>query len=119
MKAAEIIDNFMKGNFKVSISEKQKSWLVSQAKKEGLTGSGSCSESVYFEDCFYSISPCKRLASGGSYVGTKIIQGRYNLEKKFFIKFQTGDKITAVYGQTDLEHFRREGYLFDIIKPIK
>ena len=117
MTTTEIIANFMKGNSKVTISEKQKSWLIGQAKKEGVPmGYDGWHDTIYFDDCFYQIKQCKTLASGGSYVGTRTIQGKYNIEKLFTVRFtDTGN--TFVYGQHEVERVTREGYQFEIIKP--
>ena len=118
MKTVEIINSFMKGGSKASISEKQKRWLLGQAKKEGFDiGFDGFNDKIYFEDCYYQIKNCKRLASGGSYVGSRIIQGRFNIEKLYRIRFTEGSKHTAVYGQVDIDHFRRENIGFEIIKP--
>jgi hypothetical protein len=114
MTTTEIIANFMKGGFKVSISEKQKIWLIGQAKREGIPVS-FLGDAIYFEDCYYKIQQCPRLCSGGSYVGTRIIQGRYNIEKLYTIKFDNGN--TFVYDHLEVERIRREGYEFEIIKP--
>jgi len=117
MTTTEILQNFMKGNSKVSISEKQKSWLLGQAKKEGVkVGYDGWHDMIYFDDCFYKIQQCKTLASGGSYVGSRLIQGRYNIEKLYTVKFtDTGN--TFVYAQHEVERVTREGYQFEIIKP--
>lgn len=118
MKTAEIIQNFMKGSSKVSISEKQKDWLLGQAKKEGVSiGFDGWHDMIYFDDCYYKIQQCKTRASGGSYVGTRFIQGRYNIERLYAIRFTENSKHTAVYGQTDIDHFKREKIGFEIIKP--
>jgi len=117
MTTAEIITNFMKGNSKTTITEKQKSWLISQAKKEGVAASwDGFYESIYFDDCFYQIRQCKALASGGSYVGTRMIQGKYNIEKLYTVRFTDTGNI-FVYGQQEVERVKREGYQFEIIKP--
>lgn len=117
MNTIEIITNFMKGATKAGISDKQRNWLLGQAKKEGIPvidrGYGT---GVYFDDCFYTIRQAKTLASGGSYVGTRYINGRYVIEKLLTIKFDNGN--TFVYGVHDVDHFRREGkHQFEIIKP--
>lgn len=118
MTTTEIIENFMKGNSKATITEKQKYWLLAQAKREGVpTYCDGYSNQVYFDDCFYKIKQCKTLASGGSFVGTQMIQGKYNIEKMFTIRFTENEKHTAVYAITDLEHFKRENIGFEIIKP--
>lgn len=107
----------MKGNTKVSISEKQKSWLLGQAKKEGIAvGFDGWHDMVYFDNCFYQIKQCKTLASGGSYVGSRYIQGRYNIEKLYTVRF-TDTGHTFVYHDHDVERIKREGYKFEIIKP--
>lgn len=118
METIEIINSFMKGSSKASISDKQKNWLISQAKKEGIpVGYNGWDDLIYFDDCYFSIRHSKRLASGGSYVGSRIIQGRFNIEKLYRIRFTEGSKHTAVYGQVDIDHFRRENIGFEIIKP--
>lgn len=118
MTTTEIIQSFMKGNEKVTISEKQKAWLLGQAKKDGLpVNFDGWHEVIYFDDCFYKIRQCKTLASGGSYVGTRYIQGKYNIEKLYAIRFTQNSKHTAVYAKGDLEHFNRENIGFEIIKP--
>ena len=119
MNTLEIISNFMKANTVVTISEKQRSWLVGQAKKENLLVNNGWYDCIYFEDCFYQVRQCKTLASGGSYVGSRSIQGRYNIEKLFAIRFTENTKHTAVYNGTDLQHFTRENIGFEIIKPFK
>lgn len=118
MTTIEIIENFMKGNCKVSISEKQKNWLLRTAKTEGFAVSfDGWSDAIYLTDCYYKISQCKRLSSGGSYVGSKSIQGRYNIEKMYTIRFTENQKHTAVCGQTDIDYFKRENIGFEIIQP--
>jgi len=118
MTTTEIISNFMKHNSKTTISEKQKSWLMRQAKNEGFSiGFDGYSDSIYFNDCFYKIKQCKTLASGGSYVGTRIIQGKYNIEKMYTVKF-TDTGYVFVYDQAELERVTTEGYDFKIIKPV-
>ena len=117
MTTTEIISNFMKHNSKTTISEKQKFWLMRQAKNEGFSiGFDGYSDSIYFNDCFYKIKQCKTLASGGSYVGTRIIQGKYNIEKMYTVKF-TDTGYVFVYDHAELERVTREGYSFEIIKP--
>jgi len=57
MTTLEIIDTFLKGNSKVSISEKQRAWLLSQAKKEGVPiGGHSWDVRLYFSDCLYKVN---------------------------------------------------------------
>jgi hypothetical protein len=119
MTTIEIIANFMKGNTKVTITEKQKNWLTSQAKNESVLNSDGWHDSIYFEDCFYQIKQCKTLSSGGSYVGTKFIQGKYNIEKLFTIKFTENSQHTAVYGLNDLKSFERDNIKFEIITPYR
>ena len=117
MTTIEIISNFMKGNSKVTITEKQRNWLLGQAKKDGIhVGFDGWSDSIYFEDCFYKIKQCKTLASGGSYVGSRFIQGKYNMEVLYTVRFSdTGN--TFVYDKYEVERVKREGYQFEIIKP--
>lgn len=117
MTTTEIIANFMKGNTKVSISDKQLAWLMGQAKREGVAvGTDGFNPTIYFNDCMYQIRNCKRAASGGSYVGTRTIQGRYNMERLFTIRFKSTG-LTNVASQTDLDHYTREGHQFEIIPP--
>lgn len=119
MTTLEIINNFLKGSYIASISEKQRLWIIGQAKKEGLLNTYGSDEKVYFNDCFYTIKQCRRHASGGSYVGSRAIQGRYNLEKMYHIRFTENSKHTAVYGQADLDRFNRDGIGFELITPVK
>ena len=119
MTTIEIIANFMKGNTKVTITEKQKNWLTSQAKSENLLSSDGWHDSIYFKDCFYQIKQCKTRASGGSYVGTKLIQGKYNIEKLFAIRFVENTQHTAVYALHDLQSFERDNIKFEIITPYR
>ena len=114
MTTTEIIANFMKGNSKVTITEKQKNWLIGQAKRENIPT--SCNDAIYFDDCYYRIKQCRTLASGGSYVGTRTIHGKYNIEKLYTVRF-TDTGYTFVYHQQELERITREGYQFEIIKP--
>lgn len=101
----------MKGNCKVSISQKQLNWIKGTAKEENRLVDA---DYVKFADCFYIIKPCTRLSSGGSYVGTCIIAGRYIIEKMYRIKFNdTG--IIQIFNQAEKERLERENYDFTII----
>lgn len=118
MKTIEIINSFMKGSSKASISEKQKNWLICQAKKEGIpVGYNGWHDLIYFDDCYFSIRNCKRLASGGSYVGSRTVRGRYNIEKFYTIRFTEPPYLTGCYNQCDIDHFSRERIPYEIIKP--
>jgi hypothetical protein len=118
MTTAEIIKNFMKGGGIASISEKQRAWLISQANSERiLVDSDGFNQSIFFDDHYYKIRNCRRMASGGSYVGTKIIQGRYIIERMYHIKF-IGTGHTCVYNYSDIDHLKREGqHQFEILNP--
>jgi hypothetical protein len=117
MTTSEIIANFMNGSPKASISEKQKAWLLGQAKRDGIqVHHNGWGENIYFNDCFYAISQCKKLASGGSYVGSRLIHGRYNIEKLYTIRF-TDTGYTFVRSPEEVESAKREGYQFEIIAP--
>jgi len=118
MTTLEVINLIMKTNTKVSISEKQLNWIKSVARKEGRLTDLQFNTRIAFNDCFYSIHQCKRLASGGSYVGSKVISGRYNIEKLYHIQFKNGVNNTAVYGQCDIDHFNREKIEFTYLNPL-
>ena len=118
MTTLEVINLIMKTNTKVSISEKQLNWIKLIARKEGRITDYGNETKIYFDDCFYTIHQCKSLASGGSYVGTKLMQGRYNIERLFHIKFKNGINNTAVYGQSDIDHFNREKIEFIYLNPL-
>lgn len=115
MTTLEIIAAFMKGNTKVTITQKQKDWLIRTALNEGvktnLTGSG---DYIYLNDCHYSINQCKTRCSGGSYVGTRYIQGKYNIEKMYRIRFDSNG-MTEVRSETDLRYIRTTPHTFSII----
>lgn len=118
MTTNEILSAFMKGREKTSISEKQKSWLLSQAKKEGIkTHFDGFSESIYLNDCHYKIKHCKVLASGGSYVGTRIIQGRFTIEKMYTIQFDSTG-LTNVCNESDIKHYQTSGHAFKITNQL-
>jgi hypothetical protein len=118
MKTVDIIANFLKGFDVANISEKQKAWLLGQAKKEGIqVRNDGFNDCIYFDDCFYKIKQCKRLASGGSYVGTRLIQGQYRIERMFAIEF-TATGLTSVYNNVMLSGFKKEGHSFKIIPAI-
>lgn len=121
MSTLELLQNFMNGNEKVTISQKQKDWLMGQATKEKSatlkTHSDGFHDYIYLTDCHYQIKQCKTLASGGSYVGTKFIQGRYNIEKLYTIKFDSTG-IINVCSNTDLKHYRTTEHTFQIINQL-
>jgi hypothetical protein len=118
MNTREIIANFMKGSSKVSISAKQRMWLMSTAKREGFAiGFDGSQDTIYFDDCMYQIRNCKRMASGGSYVGSEVIEGRYVIEILYTIRFTEGAKCTEVCRQSYLDHIVSEGFSFEIIQP--
>lgn len=104
----------MKSNSKVTISEKQRAWLLGQARKEGVKITSSFGDIIYLDGCHYQIKNCRRLASGGSYVGTAVVPGKYNIEKLFYVEFtDTGNKMIA--GVYDLERYKNEGHKFQVI----
>lgn len=117
MQTIDILSAFLKGNEVANISQKQKNWLIAQAQKEGKNFS-TAPDTIYFEDCFYTIKHCKRLASGGSYVGTAIVQGHYKLEKKYCIQFESTGLVT-VASKTDLDYYKTTEHKFRIIAPKK
>ena len=91
MTTTEILSNFLKGNEVAVITEKQKSWLLGQAKREGIkhTNNGF-SDTIYFADCHYNLRNCKTHVAGyGGTRGTRLVEGRYKLEKLYRIKFDT------------------------------
>lgn len=96
-------------NSKVTITERQRSWLLGQAKREQY--SVSCVGTIYMEKCFYKITQCRTHISG------KVIQNKYNIEKMFTIKFKTYPFLTEVGNIYDLERIERDGYTFEIITP--
>lgn len=115
MNTTDILATFLKGNHKVSISEKQRMWLLSQAKRDGVKiKEDGWHPTLCMADAHYTIQQCKRRASGGSYVGTAIIQGRYNLEKMYYVKFKSTG-LTCVCSDTDLRHFQSIGEQYDFI----
>ena len=114
MTAIEILNLFLKGNEATGISEKQKNWLIGQAKKDGVKSREDFGTTLYFDGFYITIKNSRRLASGGSYVGTKIVQGRYNLRKSYHIKF-TSTGLTACYDRSDLDHFDREKIEYEIL----
>ena len=120
MTAREIIKNFIKNNSKVTITEKQKSWLLSQCKNEKLVtrGNGHDSTYVYFSNCYFEIRPCKyHIAAYGGFVGTRNVPGKWIIEKFIAVKF-TDTGYTAHYGIYEVESLKERGYKFEIINPI-
>ena len=108
MKTTEILAAFLKGSTFAIISIKQKNWLEGQAQKEEVFD--RFNDIVYSDNCHYQIKQCQQLASGGSYVCRVAVQGRFKIEKMYFIEFDNGFK--RVCNSTDIEHFEREGYSF-------
>ena len=116
MTINEILSNFTKGNDVAVISEKQKSWLLGQAKMEGIKSNfDGFVNYIYLQNCHYVIKQCKTYVSGyGGTRGTKAIQGKYKLEKMYTVKFDTTG-ITQVCRSVDFEHFKKEGHSYTII----
>lgn len=119
MKTIEILISFLNGNEVTIISDKQKAWLLRQAKIEGLkTNNDGFHDFIYLDDCHYKIKQCKTRVGGyGGTIGTKIIQGKYRLEKLYTIKFDSTG-ITGVHTNTDLMHFRTTEHTFQIINQL-
>lgn len=98
------------------ISEKQMNWLISTAKREGHK-IAEHPYIIYMKDCHYKISNARRLASGGSYVATGVVPGRYKMEKLYTIKFDSTG-LTGVYSRCDLDYFRTTEHTFTIINQL-
>jgi len=118
MNTQEILAAFLKGNEVANISEKQRVWLLSQAKKEGVkTNNDGFRDLIYLSDCHFVIkSASVRVGGYGGTVGHKFT-GRYNLEKLYTIRF-TSTGLTAVCHKSDLDHYRREGHMFELINQL-
>jgi hypothetical protein len=119
MNTNEILSNFLKGNETAPISEKQKNWLLGQAKNEGIKSVfDGFVNYIYLSNCHYAIKQCKTHVSGyGGTRGTKAIQGKYKLEKMYTVKFDTTG-ITQVCRSADFEHFKKEGHSYTIINQL-
>lgn len=114
MNTTEIVTAFMKGGTKVTITQKQKDWLERQARYDNVRVDG---RGVFFADRYYSIRNCRRMASGGSYVTTKVIPGKYNMEVMYLIRFNEPPHMTRVADTHELEHFKSEGHTWTILDP--
>lgn len=118
MKTTEIIDCFIKGQTVSTITQKQQDWLLSQSKRDGIkTVFDGFNHYIYLSDCHYSISACTRLASGGSYVGSRKT-GKLKIEKLLTIQF-LDTNIKEVRGVYDVERIQKEGiHKFKIINQL-
>lgn len=118
MTASEIITSFCSKSTDGSmgnISQKQYDWLLQVAKKEGLyTDRGHGAFNVVIDKKHWVIKPGRRLASGGSFVGSKPT-GRYGIRLHYHIKFKdTG--ITEFRDSDEVERILKEGiHQFDYI----
>lgn len=121
MTTTEILSAFLKGNEIASISDKQRNWLLSQAKKECVKmDNDGHGDRIFFNDCHYIVRNCRTHVAGyGGTRGTKVIPGRYNLEKMYSIKFDLPPYMTQVCKSTDMDHYKREGHPFSIINQLK
>jgi len=119
MNALEVLQAISKGSDKAAISEKQKAWFLRTCKSEKIPSNGPMeyTDYVYFDEFFVNIRNCKRLASGGSYVATRTIPGRYIIEKLYYIEFLNPPCMKQVCHDTDMDHFKREGHPFKILNP--
>lgn len=119
MTTNEILSAFMKGNEIASISEKQRSWLLSQAKKDGIViRNDGFSDSLILVDCHYKISQCRSRVGGvGGVIGTRAIQGRYNIRKMYTVKFDSTG-LTVVCESHDMKHYQSEGHPFTVINQL-
>lgn len=116
MTTVEILSNFLKGNEVATITEKQKSWLLGQAEREGVkTQFDGFHTHIYFNDCHYNIKNCHRPFSAyGGGIGKAVIPNRFKLEKMYTIKFDSTG-LTEVCRKYDMEHYKKEGHSFQII----
>jgi hypothetical protein len=115
MTTSEVIQLISKGAGFTGLSEKQKNWILGVGAKEaGIHIKGLDPIYLFLPDNrVFMIKQCKRLASGGSYVGTRIIQGRYRMELCYHIVFtDTGN--TSFVNYTEYERLIRDGYPAEI-----
>ena len=118
MTTSQLIDSFLKGNTVAVITEKQRNYLLRLAgKADVVMHNDGFNQYLYYATCHYAIRHCKQLASGGSYVGKKIVQGKYRIEKMYTIKFDR-TSLTQVCKETDLKHYEREGHAYTIINQL-
>lgn len=116
MATTEILTSFMKGNEFSTISDKQRDWLLSQAKRDGFRiESTGFNHYIYLTGCLYKIEQCKTVVSGyGGTRGTKPVNNKHKIEKMYSIKFDSTG-LTGIYRLNDLNHFRSEGHKFQIV----
>lgn len=108
MKSSEIIKLVMKDKAEYStISQKQKDWILNVAKSEGRVSFDG--KHIYFTNCYFKISQCKRLVSGGSYVGSSVIQGLYKIEKYYSYK-HLDTNFTGVCKKEYFDYLDDNGY---------
>ena len=74
MKAIEVINLIMKQNTKVSLSEKQLNWIKGVSKSENRLTDLGYNTRITFDSFYFNVTQCQTLASGGSYVSTKLIK---------------------------------------------
>jgi hypothetical protein len=115
MKARELWDSVRKGRTKAPLSERQRAYLIDLAKAEKIFDAGFTV--VWLQDgTRVEIRPERRLAGGYGGVVSKVSTGRWYAQESYLIRFtDTGN--TSIYQATDLDHFRRQGYTFEILKP--
>lgn len=114
MTTTEIIASFTKGQSIATITDKQLNWLFSQARREKIPVSAD-NRCVYFEGYMFITRPCKRLASGGSYVASRTVSNRHILEKMYPIRF-TDTGFTDLVNEADLKYVKSTIHPFEIIK---
>lgn len=115
MTTVEILASFMKGTEKTTISVKQRAWLLKQAQQEKLLDADL--DIIYLAGAQFVIRNCKVMASGGSYVGTRIVQDRYVLEKQYWIRFDAPPNMVTIARDTDIAYYKREGHSFKVLNP--
>lgn len=115
MTSSELITLFSKGNENlISLSLKQRDWLLSVAKKEGILK--DCGHGIYevsIGEKRYKIRQASVFASGGSYIGRRKLNS-FRCELYYYIRF-TDTGLTAYYNYTDIEYYKSKNFQFEII----
>ena len=115
MTTSELITMFSKGNENYfHLSVKQRDWLISVAKQEGLhTDRGHGLSEIVVDKKHYNVKQGSVLASGGSYVARKKINS-WSCQLYYSIRF-TDTGLTSYSNYTDIKHYQEQGYSFEII----
>lgn len=118
MTARELWDSMAAGNTFAMLTDRQRTYLIDLARKEQIFNTNDTT--VRFKDgLIVRIRNAKTTVGAyGGGLAKKIVPGKFKTDQVYLIKFKnTG--ITQLASQEEIASAKRNGFDFQIMKPLK